>query len=67
MKQHDRLMKALEEIKTICSKQVDYDIGCGKKCPFLLGREGDNFRGCEVMKFICACETPQEWGEESEE
>ena len=65
MKQHDRLMNALAEIKSICSKHEDFDLGCGKKCPFLMGNEGDTFRPCEVMRYVHAVyyDTPQDWGE----
>ena len=68
MTRHDRLMKALVEIKDICSKNDDEDFGCGKKCPFLLGENGDKFRGCEVMIFTRQntnepIDTPEEWGE----
>ena len=71
MTRHDRLMNALEEIKTICSKQEDPDFGCGKKCPFLLGEDGDDYRECEIMNYTrqstCATiETPMEWGEDGE-
>lgn len=34
MTKHDRLISALKEIKSICSKNEDYDLGCGRKCPF---------------------------------
>lgn len=74
MTKHDRLMNALAEIKTICSKHEDYELGCGKRCPFLMGKDGDDFRGCEVMTFtrqntVDTIDAPEEWGEppESEE
>ena len=70
MTKHDRLISALKEIKSICSKNEDYDLGCGRKCPFLMGNEDDIFRPCEVMEFVHPTEvvdTPQEWGEEEGE
>lgn len=71
MTKHDRLMNALAEIKTICSKNEDVDLGCGKRCPFLMGKDGDEFRDCEVITFtrqntIDVIDTPQEWGEVEE-
>jgi len=71
MTKHDRLMNALAEIKEICSKQEDAELGCGKKCPFLLGKDGDDFRGCEVMNYTrqstdAVIDTPMEWGEDGE-
>lgn len=71
MTKHDRLMNALAEIKTICSKNEDEDLGCGKRCPFLMGKDGDEYRGCEIMTFTRqnttdVIDTPQEWGEVSE-
>ena len=67
MTKHDRLMNALSEIKDICSKNEDYELGCGRKCPFLMGKEGDDFRGCEVISFTGQnksepIDTPMEWG-----
>lgn len=67
MTKHDRMMTALAEIKEFCKKQNDYIFGCGKKCPFLMGKEGDDFRDCEIMKYIRHGEpidTPEEWGEQ---
>ena len=69
MTKHDRLMSALAEIKELCKKQNDPDIGCGKKCPFLMGKDGDDFRYCEVMTFIINGDpnyTPEEWGEQDD-
>ena len=71
MTKHDRLMNALTEIKAICSKQEDDELGCGKKCPFIMGKDGDTFRKCEVMAFTrqdtCdPIDTPEEWGEPPE-
>ena len=68
MTKHDRLMNALAEIKEVCSKNEDYEFGCGKKCPFLMGKDGDNFRGCEIMTFTRQdsnelIDTPMEWGQ----
>lgn len=67
MTKHDRLMNALAEIKEICSKHEDAELGCGKKCPFLLGKEGDDYRGCEVFSYTLQdtrdpIDAPQEWG-----
>lgn len=67
MTRHDRLMNALNEIEIICSKNVDDILGCGRKCPFLLGTEQDNYRPCEVMEYIGNTETPDEWGAEEGE
>ena len=71
MTRHDRLMKALKEIKDICVKNEDPEFGCGKKCPFLLGKEGDEFRDCEVVMFtrmdLSDLDTPMEWGEDERE
>ena len=69
MTKHDRLMNALSEIKDICSKHEDYELGCGRKCPFLMGKEGDDFRECEVISFTKQnksepIDTPMEWGAE---
>jgi len=66
MTKHDRLMNALAEIKDICSKNEDEELGCGKRCPFLMGNNGDNFRDCEVMlvmhdKYKEPIEIPEEW------
>ena len=71
MTRHDRLMNALAEIKTICSKNEDYDLGCGKRCPFLMKEDVTGFRGCEVMRFthqdaVYTIDAPEEWGEEGE-
>ena len=64
---HDMLMQALKEIKDVCTMSEDYDLGCGKDCPFLQGKEDDAFRGCEVMQFLRTdYYTPSEWGEEEE-
>lgn len=69
MTKHDRLMNALREIKEICSQQEPSDIGCGLRCPFLMGKKGDSFRGCEVITFTRQniaepIDTPQEWGDD---
>lgn len=61
MTKHDRMMKNLEEIKEFCKKNVDDELGCGKKCPFLLGNDGDDYRPCEIMEYVSG-ETPEEWG-----
>lgn len=68
MTKHDRLMNALSEIKTICTAQESGELGCGKKCPFLLGKDGDTFRRCEVIVFTrqdtdLVIDTPEEWGD----
>ncbi len=52
MNRHDRLMKALGEIKDICTMSGDDEQGCGNRCPFLMGEQGDYFRDCEVACFI---------------
>ena len=52
MNRHDRLIKALGEIKDICVKSEGYEQGCGNRCPFLMGKQGDYFRDCEVARFI---------------
>lgn len=67
MTKHDRLMNALAEIKDICSKNEDEELGCGKRCPFLMGKDGDEYRACEVMKYMHdkynkPIEIPEEWG-----
>lgn len=67
MTKHDRLMNALAEIKNICSKNEDYEFGCGKRCPFLMGKDGDEFRNCEIMVFTHqdtngTIDAPEEWG-----
>lgn len=69
MSKHKRLMNALAEIKAICSKNDDPEFGCGKKCPFLMGNDGDVYRGCEVITFTHQdrrdiIDTPEEWGED---
>lgn len=68
MTKHDRLMNALAEIKSICSKNQDFNLGCGKRCPFLLGKDGDAFRSCDVLEYTHQNTpniiTPEEWGEE---
>lgn len=71
MTKHDRLMNALAEIKDICSKNEDEDFGCGKRCPFLMGKDGDKYRDCEVLKFTHdkygqPAEIPEEWGKSKE-
>ena len=68
MTKHDRLMKALAEIKEVCSKNEDEDFGCGLKCPFLM-KEKNGFRPCEVVKFTLmdshtCIDSPSEWGVE---
>ena len=63
MTKHDRLMNVLAEIKSICVKNDDAERGCGKKCPFLMGKDGDEFRDCEILRFVDG-DTPEEWGEE---
>ena len=72
MTKRDRLMNALKEIKSICSKNEDDELGCGKKCPFLMGQDGDDYRPCEVIKFLHAedhfgAESPQEWGKNEDD
>lgn len=69
MTKYDRMMKALVEIKEFCKKNVDDELGCGEKCPFLLGNDGDEYRPCEVMRYIEGVglrwhESPNEWGED---
>lgn len=68
MTKHDRLMNALAEIKAICTKNEDYNLGCGKRCPFLMEEDGNGFRGREVMRYtrqdtVDTIDTPSEWAE----
>lgn len=65
MRKHNRLMNALAEIKLICAKNGDFETGCSRKCPFIMGSPGDEFRDCEVMLFIKpdTSDTPEDWGE----
>lgn len=68
MTKHDRLMNALAEIKAICTKNEDYDLGCGKRCPFLMKKDDNGFRGCEVIHYtrqntVDTIDTPSEWAE----
>ena len=64
MTKRERLMNALAEIKDTCIKNSDYDEGCGKRCPFLMGKDGDDFRDCEVVQFVRNdVYTPNEWAE----
>ena len=69
MTKHDRLMSALAEIKAICTKNEDYDEGCGKRCSFLMEEDSNGFRGCEVIRYthqdaVYTIDTPSEWAEE---
>ena len=71
MTKHDRLMKALAEIKDICAKNDDEDLGCGKRCPFLMEEDSNGFRDCEIMCFtrqntVDPIDSPSEWAEEGE-
>ena len=70
MIKHDRLMRALAEIKDICANNADYDIGCGKRCPFLMAEDSNGFRDCEIMCFTrhnAVIDSPSEWAEWEEE
>ena len=72
MTRHDRLMKALAEIKTICAKNEDATLGCGGKCSFLMEKDKNGFRPCEVVQFThmdshTCLDAPEEWGEEESE
>ena len=64
MTKHDRLMKALEEIKDICAKSTDTKTGCSNKCPFLTGTDDDNYRPCEVLHYVDGY-TPDAWGSDN--
>ena len=71
MTKHDRLMKALAEIKDICAKNDDEGFGCGKRCPFLMAEVSNGFRDCEIMCFtrhndVDTIDSPSEWAEEGE-
>lgn len=72
MTKHDRLMNALAEIKSICAKNEDYELGCGRRCPFLMEEDSCGFMGCEVMTFTHQnnperIDAPEEWGAEEGE
>ena len=71
MTKRDRLMKALAEIKDICVKNGDEDVGCGKRCPFLMAEDSNGFRDCEIMCFtrqnaVDTIYSPSEWAEGGE-
>lgn len=65
---HNELMKALNEIKLICSLYWNVFKGCDSKCPFIMENKEDPYRNCEVMQFINPHipDTPSEWGEDDE-
>lgn len=71
MTKHDRLLKALQEIKDYCVSKEDYDLGCSPKCMFLKAPLENGYRGCQIMDFVQPhhneiIDTPSEWGERDE-
>ena len=64
MTKHDRLMKALEEIKSICIKNDNEETGCDLKCPFLMETkliiDGHPYAVCEIVYYV-DCVTPCLW------